>query len=76
MLTNPNLIADAIKAKQWGDLAELADVIQAGIPKDMAQTDPSRFRAWMDGLTRCHLAGWGRLNPETLRKLAKKNRKP
>lgn len=69
MILHPELIPEALKAKEWKILAELARTLQEGIPKDLAQSDPTRFRAWMKGLTYCYLIGWHHLNEEVLEEL-------
>lgn len=72
MILNPSLIPQALRKRQWAQLADLAQVLQAGIPADLAQTDPTRFQMWMRGLTYCYLIGWHRLNSSALRSLQKK----
>jgi hypothetical protein len=69
MIFQPKLIAKALRNHQWEDLAHLAETLQAGIPADIAQTDPARFQMWMKGLTYCYLIGWNRLNANVLRSM-------
>ncbi len=71
MIFQPKLIAQALRNHQWEDLAVLAETLQAGIPTDIAQTDPARFQMWMKGLTYCYLIGWHRLNADVLRSMGR-----
>lgn len=70
LIIQPKLIAEALRNREWELLAEVADTIKAGIPADLAQTDPARFQLWMKGLTYCYLIGWHRLNSRVLRELS------
>lgn len=70
LICNPHKIAVSLKHKEWETLHELTKFLNAPPPKDLAQTDPARFRKLMQGTTECYILGWHRLNKSNLKKLS------
>ena len=51
-------------------LREVARLAQADAPVDLAMTDPARYRAIREAVTRYHLKGWTDVTPENIDRLA------
>lgn len=68
------LIRDATvsvaKRHDWELLEEIARIVQADAPIDMAATDPAMFVTLRNAITRFHLKGWTRMTPERVRTIA------
>lgn len=71
LLLDPSKIAHALHSKQWQEIIVLLEYIQGGIPIALSKTDPALFRNLCAGLAEFHILGYGSLNLERIRKLAK-----
>ncbi len=58
------------KRRDWELLEEIARIVQADAPVDMAVTDPAMFITLRNAITRFHLKGWTRMTPERVRSIA------
>lgn len=66
VLLNNRLGATA-KSRDWSLLEEVARIAQEDAPVDLAFTDPSRYVALRNAITRFHLGGWTNMTPERVR---------
>lgn len=72
LVTKPYKIAEALKNREWDTLLQVSEFLNSCPPRDLAQTDPARFRKLMRGITECYILGWHRLNKANLKKLSRK----
>jgi hypothetical protein len=75
MLHYPNRVAQTLHDKDWELLKEFTKLLLSPPPKDLARTDPRRFRKWMQGVTECYILGWDNLNIKKLEELAREETK-
>lgn len=57
-------MAAVVKARDWELLREVARLARVDAPVSLATTDPARYRALRDAITRFHIAGWSAMTPE------------
>lgn len=63
-------VAAAALRRDWELLEEIARIVAQDAPHDLAVTDPARFTALRNAITRFHLAGWTHMTPERVRAVA------
>jgi hypothetical protein len=63
-------IAAVAKARDWELLEEIARLVEADAPIDMAASDPAMFSTLRRAITRFHLKGWSAMTAERVRRVA------
>jgi hypothetical protein len=66
-------IAAVAKARDWELLEEIARLVQADAPLELAATDPAMFATLRHAITRFHLKGWSAMTPERVRRIAEES---
>jgi hypothetical protein len=67
LITHPELVAQFVEERRYGELADLVDFINDGIDGAYALSDPYHFRQLCRGVAEFYCNGWGSLNAEKLR---------
>jgi hypothetical protein len=58
-----------IRARDWELLREVARLAKEDAPIELAATDPTRYRALREAITRFHLGGWSAMTPNRVDKV-------
>ena len=64
-------IASVVRNRDWELLAEIAKIVKAEVPLELAATDPAAFAAMRAAITDFHLAGWSMMTPERVNAVAR-----
>lgn len=65
-------IAAVARSCDWALLEEIARLVEEDAPLDLAVTDPARFVALRNAVTRFHLAGWSHMTAARVRAVARR----
>ncbi len=63
-------MAEVVIARDWELLREVARLAKEDAPIALAATDPARYRALRDAVTRFHIAGWSAMTPKRVEEVA------
>jgi hypothetical protein len=70
LLRNPRQLRRHLLERRWADVVPLAEYMEHGVPHALAHTDPALYRTLRAAETELHVAGFGSLNAQALRRLA------
>jgi hypothetical protein len=68
-------MAAVAKARDWELLEEMARLVEADAPLEMAASDPAMYATLRAAITRFHLKRWSAMTPERVRSIAQRAEK-
>ena len=71
MLLNPSELDATLYQRRWVELADVIEYVRSAEYHDLALTDPFIYRKIMQGVTEFYIQGYGEMNLQKLRKLAR-----